>query len=82
MFISAISNVIATVTSAFSGELDGSVGALLTFGGVSASSPTLEWVVGCYSGLGATGAQKQTGSIDVTLSADGSAYTTSAAPSA
>ena len=81
VFISAISNVVSTVTSPFSGELDGSVGALLNFGGVSASSPgTLEWAVGCFSGAGATGAQYLAARVYVTISAGGSTYTTSATP--
>lgn len=79
-FISGISNVVATVASAFGGELLGNVGALLKFGGVSASSlGTLKWVVGCYSGVASTGAQKMAQSIYVTLAADGS-YTTSVSP--
>lgn len=79
-FVSSISNVVATVTSPFSGQLLGNVGALLSVGGISASSPgTLQWVVGCYTGIGATGAQKLAQSVYVTLLAGGS-YKTGATP--
>jgi hypothetical protein len=79
-FVSGISSVVATVTTGFSGVLQGNVRALLSVGGVSASSPgTLQWEVACYSGVGATGAQKLAQSVYVTLSADGS-FTTSATP--
>jgi hypothetical protein len=79
-FLSSISNVVATVTSPFSGKLQGSVGELLSVGGISASTPgTLRWAVGCYSGIGGAGAQKLAQSLYVTLLATGS-YRTSGTP--
>jgi hypothetical protein len=72
--------VVASVTSPFSGQLQGNVGALLSVGGISASSPgTLQWVVGCYTGIGGTRAQKLAQSVYVTLLAGGS-YKTGATP--
>src|SRR5271165_3372506 len=56
---SLISPAVGGVTSAFSGTLDGSVGALLGFAGVTASNPgTLEWAIGCWNGPGGTGTVK------------------------
>jgi len=81
VFLSSISNVVGTVTAPFSGQLLGSVGALLNFGGVSASNPgALKWTVACHSGTAGTGAQKPVGSVYVILSAGGSSYTTSTTP--
>jgi len=82
-FLSNISNVVAAVGSPFSGQLQGSVGALLKFGGVSVSTGgTLKWMVGCYSGVGGTGAQKLVQSVYVTLAAGGSTYNTNPTPPA
>jgi len=76
---SSISNVVGDVTVPFSGTLDGSVKALITFAGVSPGG-TSQWKVGCFAGIGGTGAQQLGQAVYVTLSADGSSYTSSASP--
>jgi len=66
------------LTAPFSGTLDGNVGALLNVAGINATSPgTLEWAVGCYTGVGGTGTAVFVQSIFVTATASGN-YTTSA----
>jgi hypothetical protein len=75
-FLSSISDVAYTVTTSFSGKLDGSMAAILKFAHVPRNG-TLEFVIGCYSQEAATGSFKWMQSIDVTLSSDGTSYTTS-----
>ncbi len=64
------------LTQSFSGTLDGNIGALLRVAGVT-SSGTVEFAIGCYSQAGATGTPEFVQSTFVTLSADGSSYSTS-----
>jgi|HubBroStandDraft_6_1064221.scaffolds.fasta_scaffold67369_2 hypothetical protein len=76
---SRISPAVGTVTSAFSGTLDGNVGALLNVAGVSAAAPgTSEWAIGCYSGSGGTGSVQYVQSTFVSVAAGATAYTSSA----
>jgi|SRR5215472_7021065 len=78
---SLISNVIGSVTAPFSGLLDAPVGQLLAAAPISlsASHPgTAEWVVGCYSQVGATGSVSQVQAIFITVTASGT-YNTCAA---
>ncbi len=83
-FVSLISPTVNSgLTSPFSGTLDGTVGALLNFAGINATTPgTAEWVIGCWNGPGGTG----TGttpvvyeqSVFVSVAAGATTYTTSA----
>jgi hypothetical protein len=82
--ISRISPTVASVTTAFSGTLDGSVGALMATvngsgqGGISATNPgTEEWAVGCWSLAGATGSVEYTQSLFISIAAGATTYTTS-----
>lgn len=68
------------LTSAFSGTLDGNIGALLRFAGVTGGE-TVEFAIGCYSLPGGTGRVRYVQSTFLTLSSTGKSYTTrSAAP--
>jgi hypothetical protein len=75
--LSSISNVAYTVQGPFSGELDGSVGAILQFAHVP-DGGSLEFTIGCYSMIGAAGKFVWVQSTLVTLSSDGKSYSTSA----
>jgi hypothetical protein len=76
-FLSSISNVAYNVTKPFSGKLDGSMSAILTFAHVQKGG-AIDFVLGCYSAVGATGNFTWVESTRVTLSSDGTSYTTSA----
>jgi hypothetical protein len=79
--VSRISPAVAGVTAPFSGTLDGSVGALLNEGGISASAPgTLEFAAGCWSGTGGTGTVSYVQSTFVTATAAGNYTTSSTGP--
>jgi hypothetical protein len=73
----AISPTVANVTSPFSGTLlaGATVGNLLADSNVT-DGGTVEWVVACSAGAGGTGTT-YVQATDVTLSPDGSSYTTS-----
>jgi hypothetical protein len=75
-FLSSISNVAYNVTGSFSGMLDGKMSAILRFANVH-DGGSLEFVVGCYSQIGGTGTSRWLQSTLVTLSSDGTSYTTS-----
>jgi hypothetical protein len=82
--ISRISPTVASVTTAFSGTLDGNVGALMATvngsgqGGITASNPgTEEWAVGCWTLAGATGSVEYTQSLFISIAAGATTYTTS-----
>lgn len=78
---SLISSVAGTVTSPFTGELDGSVGSLLAASpiDISGSAPgTAEWVVGCYTGAGATGSFVNEQSIFLSVASGATSATISA----
>ncbi len=69
------------VAEAFGGELDNSVGALLALAGVTASAPgTVEWAVGCWTGLSGTGSVEYEQSTFVSIAAGATTYTTSSTP--
>jgi hypothetical protein len=74
--LSAISNVAYDVKGPFTGELDGNLGAILRFAKVP-NDGSLEFAVGCYSQQGATGKVDWLQSTLVTLSSDGTSYSTS-----
>jgi LPXTG-motif cell wall-anchored protein len=74
--ISRISAVVPTPTAAFHGTLEGSIGALLKFAGVSAGAAS-QWAVGCYTGAGGTGNVRWVQYTLVKLSADGKSYSIS-----
>src|SRR5215469_1776606 len=76
---SAISPTVSNVTAPFTGTLDGPVKPLITLGSDVQPGGTSTWVVGCFAGLGGTGAQKLVQQVSVHLSADGLSYTSSAA---
>lgn len=79
-FLSLISSTAYGLTKAFGGTLDGSMAAILRFAQVKAGG-TLEFAVGCYTQVGATGHYKYIQSTIVTLSSSGTSYKTSS-PSA
>jgi hypothetical protein len=69
------------VAEAFGGELDSNVGALLALAGVSASVPgTVEWAVGCWTGLSGTGSVEYEQSTFVSIAAGATSYTSSSTP--
>jgi hypothetical protein len=74
--LSAISGVAYNVKGPFSGELDGNLGAILRFARVR-NGGSLEFAVGCYSAEGATGKVDWLQSTLVTLSSDGTSFSTS-----
>jgi hypothetical protein len=77
--LTRISPAVSNVSSPFNGTLEGSVGALLNFGGVSPTTPgTLEWAMGCWTGLGGTGSVVYVQSNFITVAAGGTTYTTGA----
>ncbi len=80
-FLSRISPAVYTVTTAFTGTLDGSMGQILHFARV-ADGGRIEFVLGCYTQIGGTGDVKWVQSAIVTLSSTGSSYTASSASSA
>jgi hypothetical protein len=75
--LSSISNVAYDVRGPFTGELDGSISAILRFAHVP-NGGSLEFAVGCYSNIGAVGKFTWIQSTLVTLSSDGKSYSTSA----
>jgi hypothetical protein len=78
-----ISPVVFPVSAPFSGTLNpgGVAAALNSVTGVSASNPTVEWVVGCWSGPNVgTGNVAFVQSTLVTVAPDGTTYTTSVPP--
>jgi hypothetical protein len=82
--VSRISPAVSVgLTAAFSGTLDGNVGALLNVAGVNATNPgTVEWAIGCWNGPGGTGTGcapvEYEQSIFVSVADDATTYTTSA----
>jgi hypothetical protein len=64
------------LTAAFRGTFDGNIGAMLRVTGVTHGG-SVEFAVGCYSSEGGTGSVVFVQSTMVTLSANGSSYTTS-----
>lgn len=75
--LSSISNVAYSIQGPFSGQLDGSIGAILQFAHVP-DGGSLEFAMGCYSMTGAVGKFVWIQSTLVTLSSDGTSYSTSA----
>ena len=77
--ISVISLVVGAPTAPITGAgLQSNIGALLAFGGVSATSPgTLEWVVQCWTLAGGVGTSENVQSIFVSVAAGATTYTTS-----
>lgn len=75
---SSASPTVAAPTAAFSGTLLASVANSISLGTDVGPGGTDQWVVGCFAGPGGTGNVEYVQSVFVTLSADGSSYTTSA----
>jgi hypothetical protein len=75
--LSRISVTVSHVSSAFSGILDGNIGAILRFANVR-NGGSVKWAVGCWSLEAGTGSVEYVQSTLVTLSSDGKSYTTSA----
>ncbi len=75
-FLSRISPAVYTVTTAFTGTLDGSMGQILHFARV-ADGGTIEFAIGCYTQVGGTGQVTWIQSAIVTLSSTGNSYTAS-----
>jgi hypothetical protein len=60
------------------GTFDGTVGALLSSAGITASTPgTLEWVVGCYSGASASGTVVYQQSTFISVASGATSWTVS-----
>jgi len=76
-FLSFISNVAYNVNSPFHGELDGKMSAILKFASVPKGG-SLDFTVGCYTGIGGTGRVRWMQSAQVNESSSGTSYTTSA----
>jgi hypothetical protein len=76
------SPTVANVTSAFSGSLLGRIGQIFSLGTNVRSGGTSEFVVACSTGRGGTGNKTYVQAEWVTLSANGSTYTTSSTPPA
>jgi hypothetical protein len=72
-FLSLISSAAYDLTGAFRGTLDGSLAAIFRFANVKAGG-SLDFAVGCYTGVAATGHYKYIQSTVVTLSSDGKSY--------
>jgi len=72
---SRISPAVGNVTKAFSGTLDGQIGALLGVTDVKKGG-TIKFEVGCYSLEGGTGSVEFVQSALLTLSSAGTSYTT------
>jgi hypothetical protein len=67
----------------FGGSLIDDAGSLLGVAGVSASAPgTVEWAVGCWSDVGATGSVVYEQSVFVSIAAGATTYTSSSTPGA
>jgi hypothetical protein len=79
---SSASPTVANVTSAFSGSLLGTIGKIISLGTNVRGGGTSEFVVACSTGPGGTGNKTYVQAEWVTLSANGSTYTTSSRPSA
>ena len=79
-FSSYISPTVPHPTSAFSGRLLGDIANIFTLGTSVHRGQASEFVVYCFSGIGGTGSRKPVQTTQVTLSADGSSYSTSAGP--
>jgi hypothetical protein len=77
---SSASPTVANVTSAFSGSLLGTIGKIISLGTNVRSGGTSEFVVACSTGPGGTGNKTYVQAEWVTLSANGSTYTTSSRP--
>jgi hypothetical protein len=71
---SRISPVVGNVTKAFSGTLDGEIGALLGVTDIQKGG-TIRFEVGCYSLEGGTGSVEFVQAALVTLSSSGTSYT-------
>src|SRR5215469_10272257 len=81
-FASFISPTVANVTAPFSGTLQANVATIMgpLSGANVPNGGTTEWVVECFTGRGGTGNGTFVQAEWVTLSANGSAYTTSSTP--
>jgi hypothetical protein len=79
-FLSRISPAVYTVTTAFTGTLDGTMAQILHYARV-ADGAKVEFVIGCYAQVGATGQVKWVQSAIVTLSSSGTSYTATSASS-
>src|SRR5215472_15385409 len=81
-FASFISPTVANVTAPFSGTLQADVATIMgpLSGADVPNGGTTEWVVECFTGRGGTGTGTFVQAEWVTLSANGSAYTTSNTP--
>jgi hypothetical protein len=79
-FLSRISPAVYTVTTAFTGTLDGTMAQILHYARV-ADGAKVEFVIGCYAQAGATGQVKWVQSATVTLSSSGTSYTATSASS-
>jgi hypothetical protein len=77
---SIISPTVPNVASPFGGTLLATVGRAISLGSDVTPGGTIRWVVACAAGPGGTEAKTYLDSIYVTLSADGSSYTSSASP--
>lgn len=77
---SIMSPVVPHVTSPFGGTVLVNVEKTFALGTDIKPGGTSRWIVGCDSGIGATGKEKLTQSVYVTLSADGKSYTSSFTP--
>jgi hypothetical protein len=75
-FLSRISPAVYTVTTAFTGTLDGTMAQIMHYARV-ADGAKIEFVIGCYAQPGATGQVKWVQSATVTLSSSGNAYVAS-----
>jgi len=74
---SIIAPVAPNVTAPFRGTVLVQVRKLFSLGTNVPPGGTSKWEVSCAAGIGGTGAQKILASIYVTLSANGSSYTSS-----
>jgi hypothetical protein len=73
----AISPVVTDVSSPFAGTLlTGDTAGTVLAGSNVTPGGTVQWVVECFAGAGGTGSSVYVQSVDVTLSPDGSSYTT------
>jgi len=79
---SIMSPVVPHVTSPFGGTVLVNVEKTFALGTNIKPGGTSRWIVGCDAGIGATGKEKLTQSVYVTLSADGKSFTSSFSPPA
>jgi hypothetical protein len=79
---SIIADGVASPTAAFSGALEFPVGSALSLGTNVGNGQTSEWAMGCYSGAAESGSVEYVMSTFVTLSADGTTYTSGSTPGA